>query len=122
MRPAAGAAARPHRHCLLLVLPLLLVLLWCAWFLWCVDWPKAWPVLAGGGWAVVVLLWVFSAMVWAALFPRVPNFWWQLVATGLLLAAALFAGWLQGKLGIQPFEVTFDPPAPEHGHGHGHHH
>ncbi|MBY0229506.1 MAG: hypothetical protein K2W96_09525 [Gemmataceae bacterium] len=109
--------------------PLLLALLpgglWCAWFLWCVDWAKAWPMLARGGWAVVALLAFLAALAWSAIFPRVPNFWWQLGAVGLLVAAALLMGWLQGKWGIHPVQVSFDPPADDHhghGHGHGHHH
>ena len=35
--------------------------LWCAWWLWCVDWKKAWPVLAEGGLVVVVLLMILPA-------------------------------------------------------------
>jgi len=97
--------------------------LWCAWWLFCVDWTKAWPVLAKGGWAVCVLMAFLAALVWSALFPHRPNFWWQLGAVSLLAAAALVCGWLQGVLGWTPAEVTFDPPADAHdGHGHGGHH
>jgi hypothetical protein len=100
--------------------------LWCAWFLWCVNWPKVWPSLARGGWAVVVLLGLVVALAWSVIFPRpllgLGNFTWQLGAVTLLIAAALFCGWLQGKLGWTPAEVSFAPPADSHGHGHGGHH
>lgn len=99
--------------------------LWCAWFLWAVNWPKVWPELRRGGWAVAVLLGLIAALVWSLLFPSrwlgLPNFTWQVGAVALLIAAALFCGWLQGKLGWTPADVSFAPPA-DHGHGHGGHH
>ena len=45
--------------------------LWCAWWLWCVNWKHAWPVLARGGWIVVVLLTFVSALAWSGIFPSV---------------------------------------------------
>jgi hypothetical protein len=105
------------------ILPLIPFLLWCAWWLWCVDWPRAWPILAKGGWVVAVLFILLSGLAWSALFPHRPNFFWQVVASGLLAAAALFCGWLQGLLGWTPAPVEFDPPVAHHdGHGHGHGH
>lgn len=108
--------------------------LWCAWWLWCVNWKKAWPVLADGGWVVVVLIVLVSALAWSGTFPvetrrrflGVPlaNFWYQLVACTALALVALFCGWVQDKLGWTPEEISFDPPAPEPGHAHhahGHH-
>jgi hypothetical protein len=109
--------------------------LWCAWWLWCANWKKAWPVLAEGAWVVVVLVVFLSALAWSATFPvhgsrrflGVPlgNFWYHLVASSALALVALFCGWLQGRLGWAPAEVSFDPPPPEpahghHGHAHGH--
>jgi hypothetical protein len=108
------------------VLPLLPVALWCVWWLCCVNWEKAWPVLARGGWIVVVLLGLVSALVWSSIFPRpmggLPNFWWQAGAVTALILAGLLCGWLQGKLGWTPGPVDFYPKH-EHGHGqpHGHH-
>lgn len=100
--------------------------LWCAWFLWAVNWPKVWPVLARGGWAVVALLGFVVALAWSAVFPRpalgMGNFTWQLLAVGGLIAAALLCGWLQGLLRWAPADVSFAPPADDHGHGHGGHH
>jgi hypothetical protein len=119
------------------VLGLLLQLLpggvWCAWWLWCVDWRKVWPVLAKGAWLVVVLLVFTSALAWSSIFPYtctclgfpLPNFWWQLGACATLALVALFCGWLQGQLGWAPTEVSFDTPSAAHGHhgaGHGHGH
>src|SRR5688572_26569554 len=80
--------------------------LWCAWWLWGVNWPKAWQVLARGGWVGVVLVVFASALAWSATFPStarvlglpLPNFWWQLGACSALAGVALFCGWLQGKM------------------------
>lgn len=104
--------------------PLLIV--WVAWWLLAVNWRKSWPVLAQGGWAPVVLLVLLAALVWSRLAPSelslasgavLPNFWWQLMASGLLAASALFCGWLQGLSGRVPPEVSVEPPAaPAHGH------
>lgn len=105
--------------------------LWCAWWLWCVNWKKAWPALAAGGWAVVVLLVFVSALAWSATFPvdsrrflgvPLPGFWYHLVACSALALVALFCGWVQDRMGWAPAEVSFDPPAQEHGHHgpHGH--
>jgi len=106
------------------LLPWLPALAWCAWWLWCVNWKKAWPVLAGGGWVVVVLLVLVSALAWSRIFPGkylgLPNFWWQLGTCSVLALLALFCGYLQGRLEWTPAEVSFDPPPPEDGH-HAHH-
>jgi hypothetical protein len=113
-------------------LPWLPAGLWCAWWLFGVNWKKAWPVLATGGWVGVVLLTFLSALAWSQIFPRsvhwlgvtLPNFWWQLGSCSALALVALFCGWLQGQLGWTPAEVSFDPPAGHHDHGHhghGHH-
>jgi hypothetical protein len=112
-------------------LPWLPAGLWCAWWLWGVNWKNAWTVLSRGGWVGVVLLTFLSALAWSKIFPRtfdflgfsVPNFWWQLGASLALVLVALFCGWLQGKFGWEPPEVSFDPPAasPDH-HGHAAHH
>src|SRR3954470_5412778 len=84
------------------LLPWLPALAWCAWWLWCVNWQKAWPVLARGGWVPVVLLVLVSALAWSRIFPSThpiegvtfPNFWWQLGACTLLALLALFCGFL----------------------------
>jgi hypothetical protein len=112
------------------LLPLLPGLLWCLWWLCCVNWKPAWPVLARGGWTVIVLLVFSTALAWSAISPStcnclgfpMPNFWWQLGGTTSLALLALFCGWVQGQLGWTPPEVSFDPPAEEHGQGHGHAH
>jgi hypothetical protein len=100
--------------------------LWCAWWLWCVNWKRAFPVLARGGWVVAVLMVFVSALAWSSIFPSrysgVPNFWWQLVACATLALLALLCGWLQGWLGWTPEEVSFDPPADAGDHGHAAHH
>jgi hypothetical protein len=101
--------------------------LWCAWWLWCVNWKHAWPVLARGGWIVVVLLTFVSALAWSGIFPSecrclgfpLVNFWWQLGACTTLVLVALFCGWAQGRLGLTPAEVDFDPPEHHDAHGHG---
>jgi len=109
---------------------LLPVALWMAFWLWCVNWQKTWPVLAGGAWAPVVLLMLVSAAVWSRIAPSsceclrivtIPNFWWQLGSIGTLVCLALFSGWLQGYMGWTPPEYAVEPPAAED-HGHGGHH
>jgi hypothetical protein len=105
-----------------------LVLLWIAWWLWAVDWQKAWPILARGAWAPLVLLIVLAALAWSQIAPSsllvlgvfiLPNFWWQLCATGALATTAFLCGWLQGLFRWTPAEVAVDPPADaENGHAH----
>jgi hypothetical protein len=104
--------------------------LWCAWWLWGVNWQKTWPVLAKGAWAPVLLLMFLTTLVWSRIAPEpctclgfmtVPNFFWQLGSVSTLVAAALFCGWLQGRLGWAPAEIELEPPPPAHGHDHGHH-
>jgi hypothetical protein len=107
--------------------------LWCAFWLWAVNWKKVWPVLAEGGWAPVVLLSVVAALVWSRVQPGscnflgifwVPNFWCQMGGVASLVSVAMFCGWLQGLMGYEPMEVSVDPPpapAHDHGTGHGHH-
>jgi hypothetical protein len=111
--------------------PLLLLVLWCAWWLGCVNWKNAWPVLAEGGWMPVVLLMLMVALGWSRIsrstcnclgFP-IANFFWQLLGVTGITLLALLCGWLQSRLGWTPAEVSFEPPPQEHGHGHhGAHH
>jgi hypothetical protein len=112
-----------------LILGWSLLIAWLAWWLWGVNWKKAWAVLAQGAWVPVLLVLVVSALVWSQMAPSdctclgfttVPNFWWQLGAVGLLAAVTLFCGWLQGVFGWAPLEVDLEPPAPA-AHDHGHH-
>jgi hypothetical protein len=107
-----------------------LLIAWVAWWLWGVNWTKAWGVLANGGWAVVVLLSLIGALTWASLAPStwdgfgllpISNFWWQLGAVTLLVLLTLLCGWVQGVFGWCPTEVDLEPPAHAELHGHGHH-
>ncbi len=116
-----GLGALALRHALLIA--------WVAWWLWGVNWNRAWTVLARGAWAPVLLLILTAALVWSRLAPSdcnclaivtVPNFWWQLGAVGLLAAVALFCGWLQGLLGWAPAEISLEPAPDEDMHGHEH--
>jgi hypothetical protein len=106
-----------------------LLIAWVAWWLWGVNWRRAWPVLAVGAWVPVVLLIVTAALVWSRLSPStcdclgfmtVGNFWWQLGAVSLLAAMAIFCGWVQGVFGWAPEDVSFEPPDPDPTHGHEH--
>jgi hypothetical protein len=118
------------RELLSLLMNNALVLVWLAWWLGGANWKKVWPALGSGGWAVVVLLWVVSALVWSRLDPKacdcltfvtVPNFLWQLGAVGLLIASALFCGWLQGVFHWTPPEMELEPtPVHDHAHEVGH--
>jgi hypothetical protein len=97
------------------------------WMLWAVDWRRAWPVLAAGGWLPLTLIGLMAAFVWSRVWPStailfgvvfVPNILWQLGAVGLLIGLALFCGWLQTRLGWYPPEIDLEPPAhgPESAH------
>ncbi|MCI0379965.1 MAG: hypothetical protein L0215_20480 [Gemmataceae bacterium] len=104
-----------------------LLIAWFAWWLLAVNWKKTWPALAQGAWAPVVLLMLVAALAWSRIAPSeynigfayVANFWWQLGAVGLIAAATLFCGWLQGVFHWAPAEISLEPPA--HAEGHGHH-
>ena len=108
----------------------LLLIVWVVWWLWGVNWRRAWAVLAEGAWVPLLLAMIAGALVWASLAPsdwdclgwfRVPNFWWQLGGIGLLLALALFCGWLQELFGWTPAEIDLEPPPAVHGHEAAHH-
>jgi len=114
-----------------LLLQTSLLLVWLAWALLAVNWPKAWQVLRQGAWAPFVLLLVFIAVVWSQLMPAdcnclhfvtLPNFWWQLGTVGMFAALTLGCGWLQGLLGWTPETINLEPAAEAHHHGHDHHH
>lgn len=107
----------------------LLILAWVAWWLWAVNWKRAWPVLARGAWAPLVLLIVITALSWSMIAPRncsclgfvtIANFWWQLGYVVLIAGLAFFCGWLQEVFGIHPIEVNLEPVEHHHGHDHGH--
>jgi hypothetical protein len=113
------------------VVMLLPLIIWCVWFLWGVNWKKAWPVLAGGAWVPVVLLMAIATLAWSRLQPEpysflglvtLPNVWWQLISVSALVALALFCGFVQGYFGWTPQEIDLEPPAAAEGHGgHAHH-
>jgi hypothetical protein len=74
-----------------------------------------------------VLLVLVSALAWSRISPTVavfgltlPTFWGQVGACTALVLVALFCGFLQGRWGLTPAEVSFDPPPAEDGH-HAHH-
>jgi hypothetical protein len=103
---------------------------WCVWWLWGVDWRKAWPALASGGWSPALLILIVSAVVWATVSPgewvisegfKVPHFWRHVGGVAALAGLALFCGWLQGRLGWAPAEIAIEPPGSGSEHGHGHH-
>jgi ABC-type nickel/cobalt efflux system permease component RcnA len=106
-----------------LVLGLLLLLAWVAWWLWGVNWVTAWDWLGRGAWVAVVLLVIVAALVWSRIAPvAVGNFWRQLVGTTFLACLALFCGWLQGVMGWTPAEIPVYPAGATHDDTHGHEH
>ena len=109
-----------------IAVPVCLLIAWVAWWLWAVNWWKAFPALQGGAWLPLVLLIVVSALVWSRIAPSgynflglatLPNFWWQLVAVSLYVGIALFCGYLQIYFQWTPAEIPVGPPT---GHGDGH--
>ena len=113
-----------------LVLLLVLLLAWVAWWLLGVNWVKAWNWLAQGAWVAVLLLVVLAALVWSQVAPhdldigftRVPNFWWQVGGAALLAGLALFCGWVQGVMGWTPQEYPIYPAENHSDLSHGHEH
>jgi hypothetical protein len=106
--------------------------LFTVWCLWGVNWRRAWPVLATGGWVPMVLIGLMAAFVWSLIWPTnaivlgflvVPNLVWQLGSVAILIGVALFCGSLQTRYGGEPPEIDLEPPAHGHGHAdHGHAH
>lgn len=98
------------------------------WSLWAVNWRKAWPVLAAGGWLPLLLIAWASAYYWSLITPRaitllgvtIGNYWWQLLGVSCLTGLSLFCGWLQGVYGWEPETVSLDPPVSQGHHDHGH--
>jgi hypothetical protein len=126
MRSAIVAFVNDVERLLLILLPWAL---WCVWWLFAVNWHKAWPMLAEGGWVPVVLLMIVASLAWSMIDARpcdclgfmvVPNGWWQLGAVSTLAALALVCGWVQGQFGWTPPEISVEPPPPTHDH-HDHH-
>jgi hypothetical protein len=108
---------------LLAVLP---TVLWCAFWLWAIDWKTTWKVLGQGGWVMAAAAWsrvVPASISFLDLF-LIPSFWWQLAAVLLWTGLAMFCGWLQGYFHLTPYQVEIEPPPVAHGHGgdHGHGH
>lgn len=105
----------------------ILIAIWC---LWAVNWRKAWPVLASGGWLALLLIVVMTAYVWSLTRPypahiagiELPNYGWKLAAVSIFTCWGLFCGWLQGVQGWEPPIIDLEPPAHAHGHGHHDHH
>jgi hypothetical protein len=94
-----------------------LVIAWVAWWLFAVNWKKAWPALGRGGWAAAVLIILVAALAWSRI--ESSSFVWLLGGVSLLAATALVCGWLQGVLGIT---VPDNPVEPIVAHGSGHEH
>ena len=100
-------------------LPVAVLVAWVAWWTFAVRWRQLWPELRAGAWAPLVLLTIIAALVWAMIVPSamtvfgvftIPNFWWQLCCTTCIAGLALFCGWLQTVFGLEPGEVSFEPP------------
>lgn len=112
------------------LLALLPWILWCVVWLFAVNWRKAWPMLAAGGWAPTLLLLLMASMAWAMIDARscdclgfmvVANGWWQLGYVLTLAALALVCGWVQGYFGWTPLEISTEPPVETHDHHEEHH-
>lgn len=105
--------------------------LWLLFCLFAINWKKMWPTLSEGAWVPLLLLLILVALEWSRIHESeitilgvitVGNFWWQLLAVGLLAALGLFAGWVQGRYGLTPFVYPVQPVAHGHAHAHGHDH
>jgi len=105
------------------VLKVALLVLFVAWWLWGVNWRKAWPVLAEGGWMPLVLVAIMAAFVWSRISPsnailfgliEIPNLLWQFGTVGVMIGLILLCGWLQTRNGWYPPEVRLVPPPTSH--------
>src|SRR5579884_2670467 len=97
-------------HLLSLLLALLPWALCCVWWLFAVNWRKAWAMI--------------DARPCNCLgFLVVPNGWWQLGYLSTLAALALVSGWMQGQFAWTPPEIRTEPPPEAHDHqdAHAHH-
>lgn len=117
----------PFGQVMLKLLPLGVLVVW---FLLAVDWKKAWPVLAAGGWAPLVLIALMGAAVWSFVVPgsiqlpvigSISSGVWHFIAAAFLVGVVLFCGWLQSRSAYAPPEFNLDEPAHHHGE-HEHHH
>jgi hypothetical protein len=95
---------------------------WCVWWLWCVDWRRCWPLLAGGGWVVLCGLALAATLLWTVLdsaactclpLLTLPAFVTHLAGVLALVGIALFCGWVQGRFAWTPEEVAVDPPSSD---------
>ncbi|HEX5273273.1 MAG TPA: hypothetical protein VFW33_22405, partial [Gemmataceae bacterium] len=59
----------PHQY-QTLILGLILLAAWVAWWLWAVNWVRAWEWLGRGAWVAVVLLVFLAGLVWSRIGPR----------------------------------------------------
>ena len=107
-----------------------LLIAWVAWWLWGVNWKRAWAALREGAWAPLVLLMILVALAWSRISPgelhflgllTIPNFCAQLLMVSFWVGVAFFCGWLQGAFAWEPAEINFDAPAAGHGGHHAHH-
>src|SRR4051812_39521331 len=92
-----------------------------AWCLLAVNWRRTWPVLAAGGLLALVVIGLAGGVAWAFVFPTrppIPNYLWHVGVAALLICIAFACGWLQGRLGWCPPDITFEPPPLSHDHDH----
>ena len=94
------------------VLALAPFVLWCAFWLWAVNWKITWRVLAQGGWVPLLLLLVMVAAAWSRVAPAsisllgpasIPNFWWQFAAVLLANLLSLVMAFSGGRLSERSF-------------------
>ncbi|MCA9064639.1 MAG: hypothetical protein KDA96_16320 [Planctomycetaceae bacterium] len=117
----------------LVIVPFLPIAAWVAFWLFAVNWAKAFPILRRGGYIGLVLLMLVAVLVWGAVAPpeggthllmglTVSNFVGKFIFVTTLTCIALICGSVQLSGALGRFGVFPEEPADDHGHGgHGGH-
>ncbi len=119
---------------LTLVAPWTPLIAWLAYWLFAVDWPKLWPVMARGGWIGVIFIGLVMALVWGVVAPptggthyilglTVQNFTGKFVYVTALFLMAMFCGFVQLSGSCGNWASFTEEPAADAGdhHGDAHH-
>lgn len=114
---AAGASFASHW----------VLVLWIAFWVWCVRWTDLRAWLRQGAWAAFAVLSVFVGIVWGICSEPtwqfgLPSIIEKVALVGLWIGLAFICGKLQTQWNCEPqaIEIAGPPEGAAAGHGHGH--